>query len=52
MMTNNGGHGREWHTVGTKNRGHDGGVPEGTVTGETDGSSGQVAVKMRESGNN
>jgi hypothetical protein len=51
-MTNNSGQGREWQTVGSKNRGNEGGVQVGTVTGETGGSLMQVAAEMRENGNN
>jgi hypothetical protein len=52
MMTNNGGHGGEWITIGNKNKRNDGGGQDGTVTGEIDGSSGQVDVETREDGNN
>jgi hypothetical protein len=52
MTANNGVHGREWKTVGSKNRGNEEGVQAGTITGETDGSPMQVAAETRENEDN
>jgi hypothetical protein len=52
MTTNNGDNGGEWLTVGSKNRGNEGGGQAGKITGETDGSPMQVSAEMRENGNN
>jgi hypothetical protein len=55
MTTNNGCHGGEWRTVGSKNRGNEGGgykLQAGTITGETDGIPMQVAAGRRDNRNN
>jgi hypothetical protein len=52
MTANNGGHEGEWQTVGSKNRGNEGGVQSGTITGETGGSPMQVAAETRKNGDN
>jgi hypothetical protein len=49
MTTNNGGNGGEWQTVGSKNRGNEGGYKWERETG---GSPMQVAAEMRDNGKN